>query len=223
MTLISAVVEDYPEQNVGEQFTFCQTCSDATYVTLSSIQTPNSTIFVAANMTNVGNGDFCYNYTAVLPGRHDFRGISDGCFKTFATYIDVDTPNIVADIVLLLFFLILGAGLYITTSKINYEQWHNSILGKYTGKNEAKVITSGIVYSFIKEAFFLYYMIGFPIIMIIRDIVTSFGMTYLSGVMNGIVIIYSLGIIICGILFLGKMQEVIVNIGKQMEGMRWGI
>lgn len=85
----ATTLESYGTKKVNEQFTFCQICSDATYITLSSIETPNSTLTLSANMTSYGAGQFCYNYTATQIGRYDFRGISDGCENTFATYIDV--------------------------------------------------------------------------------------------------------------------------------------
>ena len=84
-------LESYGTKKVNEQFTFCQVCADSTYITLSSIETPNSTISLNANMTSTGSGEFCYNYTPNQLGRYDFRGISDGCEKTFATYIEVTT------------------------------------------------------------------------------------------------------------------------------------
>lgn len=76
----------YPTKEINKEFTFCQICSDATYITLSSIETPNSTISINTNMTSVGSGEFCYNFTPTQIGRHDFRGVSDGCTYTFATY-----------------------------------------------------------------------------------------------------------------------------------------
>ena len=82
-------LDDYQTKKVNEQFTFCQVCADATYINLSSIETPNSTVFVGSSMQAQGSGEFCYNYTPTQIGRYDFRGISDGCYKTFATYIDV--------------------------------------------------------------------------------------------------------------------------------------
>jgi len=43
-------------------------------------------------MTSTGSGQFCYNYTPTEIGRYDFKGISDGCEKTYATYVEV-TPD----------------------------------------------------------------------------------------------------------------------------------
>lgn len=85
-----SALDSYPTKLVNEQFTFCQVCGDATYITLSSIETPNSTTQLDTNMTEIGSGQFCYNYTPDQLGRYDFRGVSDGCTGEFATYIEVN-------------------------------------------------------------------------------------------------------------------------------------
>ena len=74
----------------GKNFTFIQTCDDATYITLSTIQYPNRSVeTINTNMTSLGGGAFQYNFTDTVIGRHDVTGISDGCEKTFATYFEV--------------------------------------------------------------------------------------------------------------------------------------
>jgi len=82
-------LDDYGVKQVDKQFTFCQVCQDATYITLSSVETPSSTEGIYANMTATGSGEYCYNYTPSEMGRYDFRGISDGCENTFATFVDI--------------------------------------------------------------------------------------------------------------------------------------
>jgi hypothetical protein len=71
-----------------------QVCSDATYITISSITYPNSAIIISGvNMTSAGSGEYYYTFNkASVVGRYDVRGISDGCDKTFATYFDI-TPS----------------------------------------------------------------------------------------------------------------------------------
>jgi len=76
-----------------EEVRITQVCSDATYITISSITYPNSTVATSAiNMTSVGSGEFYYPFNLTNEfGRYDVRGISDGCEKTFATYFEI-TP-----------------------------------------------------------------------------------------------------------------------------------
>jgi len=75
-----------------------QVCSDATYINISSISYPNSTVAVSGiEMTSAGSGEYYYNFSnANYSGRYDVRGISDGCEETFATYFDVNPQGIQA-------------------------------------------------------------------------------------------------------------------------------
>jgi hypothetical protein len=92
LSFASATLDGYGSKKVNQPFIFCQVCSDATYITLTSIETPTTTIQINENMSMTGTGQYCYNYTPSEIGRYDFRGISDGCEKSFATYMEV-TPS----------------------------------------------------------------------------------------------------------------------------------
>lgn len=85
-------IDDLGSSKVNQPYQFCQVCSDATYINLTSIKTPNDNVLLNTAMLNLRPGIFCYNYTPVTIGRYDFKGISDGCEKTFATYLQV-TPS----------------------------------------------------------------------------------------------------------------------------------
>jgi len=69
-----------------------QICSDATYINISSVTYPNSTVVISGiEMTGAGSGEFYYDFASTsLLGRYDVRGISDGCEKTFATYFVIN-------------------------------------------------------------------------------------------------------------------------------------
>ena len=92
LSSINASLDCLKTEKLETNYTFCQTCYDANYITLSSIQTPNYLLSLNENMTSKGSGDFCYNLILNQTGRWDFRGISDGCLNTYATCLYV-TPN----------------------------------------------------------------------------------------------------------------------------------
>lgn len=75
----------------GQQIRITQICYDSTYITLTSVSFPNSTLAInQTNMSNAGNGEFYYIFTNTSTiGRYDVRGISDGCDNTFSFYFDV--------------------------------------------------------------------------------------------------------------------------------------
>ncbi len=93
MTFISSL-DSFNTVKQAEEIRISQICNGATYITISSIAYPNSTVAISGiNMTSSGSGEFYYffNLTNEL-GRYDVKGISDGCEKTFAVYFEV-TPS----------------------------------------------------------------------------------------------------------------------------------
>lgn len=78
----------------GENVRVTQTCADATYVTISSISTPDSKAHAQGkSMISVGNGEFYYDFNSTSQiGRYDVRGVSDGCQESFVSYFEV-TPS----------------------------------------------------------------------------------------------------------------------------------
>lgn len=78
----------------GESVRIAQVCSDATYINISSIAYPNSSVAISnVGMTSAGSGEFYYDFTTSVSGRYDVRGVSDGCEKTFATYFIVTSTG----------------------------------------------------------------------------------------------------------------------------------
>lgn len=79
----------------GETLRITQVCADATYITLSAVSYPNSTIAISnVNMTSAGSGEFYVDFSDTWAlGRHDVRGISDGCEKSFATYFIITSTG----------------------------------------------------------------------------------------------------------------------------------
>jgi hypothetical protein len=130
MMMISFVssLDTYPGKPVNIEFSFCQTCQDATYITLSSIRSTYTSEGIYTNMTSVGAGEFCYNYTPTRITDYDFTGISDGCEKTFAvtvpvTYSGEEITSQEGSIyfVALAFLIIIIIGLGYLSSKISTE------------------------------------------------------------------------------------------------------
>lgn len=120
INFISAI-DDQGIGKEGSNFTFLQTCDDATYITLSTHQFPNRSVEnINTNMTSIGGRAFQYNFTNVVNGRHDVTGISDGCSKTFTTFFIVTTTgflletseSIIYIIILISYFILFLGFLY---------------------------------------------------------------------------------------------------------------
>lgn len=75
----------------GEEIRISQVCSDATYINISSIAYPNSSVAISnIEMTSAGSGEFYYDFSLTeTTGTYQVRGISDGCEGTFATSFEI--------------------------------------------------------------------------------------------------------------------------------------
>jgi hypothetical protein len=117
ISLASASLDSAGIYKLGENITFTQPCSEASYITLSLIRTPTQIIVVDENMTSLASGVFGYNYTTSETGKIYFEGASDGCEQTFATYITVtlngkeQAEGIIIVVFSLIFIAIFGFGL----------------------------------------------------------------------------------------------------------------
>lgn len=232
MSFCSANLPSLGEFAQNEEIRIAQTCSDATYINISSISYPNSSTAVSnIEMTSSGSGEFYYlfNLTDKL-GRYDVRGVSDGCEKTFATYFTI-TPSgrvvsdskMTANIVLFVFFLIIILTFYFLNRRIDYEKWYDSIIRKYEHKNHIKVILSSIGYNLMKNAFIWYYLFCFPLLLLVTDISYTFGVESMIEFLKIVLAIYYYGFILVGIFLFGYLQEWIAKLVDDIKSWDMGV
>jgi len=98
-----------------------QVCSDSTYINISSITYPNSSIAISnVEMISSGNGEFYYYFNETYTsGRYDVRGKSDGCdldSNTFTTYFEITTngkslPSGAVIVFFNIFFVVIVGGM----------------------------------------------------------------------------------------------------------------
>ena len=231
MSLISgSTLSTYKPETVDKEFNFTQTCQDATYTTLSAIITPNSTEIINANMTSEGGGSFTYNYTATQIGRYDFTGISDGCLKTFAVYVDI-TPNgkiyntgdAIVYIFVALFFILMMVGFYKISGTINYEAWYERIKEQYITRNFVKWSLAAIGYNIMTNRYIIYFLLGLPIMIILMDLVFIFDITSIALYMQSLLYIYIVLVMVLGVLFLSFLQEWFMGLMEDIQNTNWGI
>ncbi len=231
MSLISAsTLQTYKPQEVDIEFNFTQTCQDASYITLSTIITPNSTESINTNMTLTGGGSYNYNYTPTQIGQYDFTGISDGCLKTFAVYVDV-TPNgktyntgdSLIYIFVTLFFIAMMVGFYKVSGTINYDAWYEKIKEKYITRNFVKWSLAAIGYNIMTNRYIIYFLLGLPIMLIAMDLVFIFNITSIILYMKVLLYLYIILVMVLGVLFLGYLQEWFMDFIKDIQEINWGI
>ncbi len=230
ISFVSATLSTYPSKQVNEEFNFTQTCQDATYITLSTIITPNSTDTTNINMTSTGAGSFVYNYTPILVGTYDFNGISDGCLNTFAVSVEI-TPNgktystgdSLIYIFVALFFVAMMLGFHRLSKAVNYENWYESIKEKYITRNSVKWVLGAISYNIMTNSYIVYFLLGLPIILILTDLTFLFNVTSIALYMQSLLYIYVVFIIVLGIVFLSYAQEWFMDFIEDIQNIDWGI
>lgn len=199
-----------------------------TFITLESLEFPNGTIiYPNANMTQNGQA---YNFSFIPDalGQYTFVSCGDSsvdvCDKdTFFVNFNGEANNIGALIIILIFFMLVFLGYYRINDKINYEKWRDSFVTKYLNRNYIKAAVAFLGYSLISNKFTNYYFIVFAIIMSLNEIVMSYRINFFMQLMNVTMLVYSLGIILVGFLLIGRMQETIYGLLKEIEKKQWGI
>lgn len=138
ISLTSASLENQGSGEQNQNFTINQGCSDATYMTLSTIQYPDRTVqIINTNMTSVGGGSFQYNLTNTSQlGRYDVIGISDGCQRDFTFYFTIgEELNTGRAIAYIGFIIIILFTFFLTIYGASLVRW------KHLKSDEGKIIT----------------------------------------------------------------------------------
>jgi len=206
---------------------YCQ-AGVCTFTTLESLEYPNGTItYPNATMTKNGQA-YNYSFTPIDLGEYTFVTCGDStievCDKdTFFVNLNGEANVSSIMIILLIFFVFLFLGYNQLNTKINYDKWYQSILTKYEGKNYIKVVYSAVGYNFIKNKMANYYFLGFPIIIILTDIIMSYNVNSLYSLFQNLIWIYSLGIALVAFSFFGQAQEFVRKIIDDATNNSWGV
>lgn len=93
--IVTAGLESFGTFKQGKDIRIKQVCIDATYINISSITYPNSTVIISnAEMISSGSGEFYYDLNASSEiGKYFVTGISDGCEGTFSFYFIITTSG----------------------------------------------------------------------------------------------------------------------------------
>lgn len=83
-------LDSYGYYKQGQGVRITQVCSEATYITITSISYPNSSIAVSNVNMSFSDGEYYYIFNDTNEiGRYDVRFISDGCEKSAASYFEI--------------------------------------------------------------------------------------------------------------------------------------
>jgi hypothetical protein len=227
-TLVSAEnIGNFQVDQPMEITNYCQ-AGVCTYITLVSLELPNgSIVYPDASMTK-NNQAYNYSYTPDQIGEYTFVTCGDSLIAicdsdTFDVSYNGQDTFVGVNIILLIFFssfIILFMYLH---KKVNFDKWYSSIMKKYEHKNYFKMTMSMVGYNLIKNTFGIYYLIGFPIMIILTDIVLTYNITSLIGFMTISMYIYAWGVLLIGLMLGGQLQEFIYRIVDDAKNLNWGI
>lgn len=200
-------------------------------IIMDSISQPNGSITYPNITMNKSGATFTYEYCAD-------SGIGEGSFNTVCEEYNVSAPvrfevtpngevystsSTMVQIFLMLFFIALIWGFYIISSRVDYESWHKKIQNKYEKKNSVKIVVSSMAMFLLKDSFLVYYLLGWPILLLARSMISSFGIASISGIFDAMGIFYTAGLIVIIVLFYGRLQEFIMDIFNESNLREWGI
>jgi len=232
--LILPIVYSYQESlgiiKQNEPASLIQTCYDSTEGFITRVVYPDKTFAINEQTAMTKNGDnFNYSFlnTSQL-GQYLVYGICDSQVwqYDFEVTVNGEKTTIATSIIHVLFitfFVMLIFVFYYLNNKINFEKWNDSIYNKYLSRNFIKVVFSAILYNFMKNSFVIYYLLGFPIIIILNEIAMSYGLLTVITVLNAFLVIYSIGVILVGVYFFSYVQEWVMDLIEKVKNMGWGI
>jgi hypothetical protein len=228
--LVSASLESLGTFKQSETVRITQVCSDATYINISSISYPNSTVAVSnIQMTSSGSGEYYYDFNSTdTSGRYDVRGVSDGCEFTFATTFEItlsgeqrDTTIIVSDIVLLLAVILIVLMIGNKHKETDFGSWNKKITDNH--KNMGQTMVNSMLYALFKNLFIWYYFFGWILVLILKDIVYRFNSleiyTYLKLIAN----VYSLGLLLVLVYMIGYTISYMRDTVGVLTDKNWGV
>lgn len=225
-TLSSADLGSF-EQNTPVPIRVLSNCTSVNLTEVNGVS-------INALMTDLGGQTFYYNYTNTSEvGEYTFSWSPScesctevNCGNSFSISPfgeDANMASAFVQIFLLLFFFSLIIGFYMLRRQINFEKWHEGILRKYQLRNTPKVVLSSIGYNLVKNSLLVYYLLIFPILTILLNLISSFSVGALSSMTDLMLTLYGVGLVIVGLVFLGRLQQFIAEMIDLVKDKEWGI
>jgi len=226
--LVSA--DDIGTFKVDEEMQITNYCEAGvcTFINLSSIKYPNGTIIYPGSAMTQNGQTFNFSFTPSIVGDYFFvtcgDSIIDVCDKdSFFVNYNGNEDQIITYISLLIFLGLCFIGMVILNKKTNYEEWYSKIVSKYESKNYVKIIASSMAYNFVKETFAILYFIGLLFFLVLTEIIFTYNITALATIIRNFMFVYTLGIMVIGVLLYGHLQEFIIEIITDFKDKDWGL
>lgn len=183
---------------------------------------------------NLNNSDFFIDIPAdffvggkgsyiIYCNTSDIGGFVSGPIYITHTGFELKIEVAIIDIALLLFFIGLLIGFYYIRQKIDFKKWYNGILEKYKDRNFVKMVLSGLAFNIVEKSFIIYYLIGFPIMLMVTNLASTYNIVAIIDLMKVLMYIYAWGFILVGVVFLSYVQEWAMDLIELIKKMDWGL
>lgn len=174
---------------------------------------------------NITEDVFSYagEYSYGVNCQNSYGGALAGTF--YANYTGNETNLQQVFIYILLITLFFGGivGFYIINRNIDYEKWYKKVYAKFQKRNFVKATMSSVLYGFLKDGYAVYYFLGFGLLTTVLSMVLNFNIVFITPFIEGLLVAYSIGIIVIGAVFLGKIQTLIKSCLDSMKQDNWGM
>lgn len=205
-------------------------CSSTTILIINVISPTGSSAL--NNITMTYNGS---NFNVTLPtnvlGRYKALIHSTTSNNTITEFPYDVTPTgdcngtsyIFVNIILFVLLSSLIIGFIILKRKIDFLKWKEKIIRKYEDKNPMKAVFAGLFYSVAKDTFLILYLLGFPLLILIEDLLRTYNVVTLNTLIVNVIDFYSIGIFIALALFVGSAYRFLKEIFEEYSNMKWGV
>jgi len=216
---------------VNESMELYQSCPTCSYVNVTTVSTPTTTDYTQTAMVKTGS-NFVLDYTPQVNGDYYYivEGDKDGTAQTEQIEFQVTETgegynpfSLGGSIMLLLAFIGLLVFFDKKSKDSDPEKMKDKMMAKYQDKNYIKLVLSTLGYSLMTEKFVLYYLIGLPAMIILANLSFILNISAVVTLMKVLLGIYMWAAILVGLVFFGKLQEIIMDMIHKVRDMDWGI
>lgn len=219
--IVAEAISQRQDAQLNEPYIISQPCASCSYINIS-VFNENGVVLDNVPMTNNGS-TWTYTFTPNTSVRHDVNGIGDinGIDDSFAFYFYVEPINVSATIFMLIILAGVIIGLATIHHRTDFEKWYTNVLNK--DDLGVKSVFAAIKYSFMKDIYLVYYLLGFPMIFLITDLITYFNLSSIAYIFEVFSRIYTVGLVVPGIIILSNIIKTVREMAEDLTNKNWGI
>lgn len=152
----------------------------------------------------------------------DIGGFLEYTLSATPSGLDHRLNFIIVSILLLTLLLITIATIAHYSGRFNFENLRNKIDGNLEQNNPIRATFLSLFYTLMSETFLLYYLLIWPILITLNELMITFGLLTLQTLIINMIDLYSIGLYIVGLLFIGQAYGFLRGVWNDFENFKWG-